>query len=147
MSCYPSPPPDGKSRHAKQRYTTEQGDYIIYAWCDKKMKWQRIQLEFDARFGSTPKRTVQGLQAWYYRMNRRRPVWEQDGQLCFNNKDDLAPQHTSIKTRDRDRLMEPLGIAERYPERAIHYAWVDPETRSKAQDWGAYHFLADNHDQ
>jgi len=34
--------------------------------------------------------------------------------------------------------MEPLGIAQRYPERAIHYSWVDAETKFKAQDWGTY---------
>ncbi|KAF5579620.1 uncharacterized protein FSUBG_13575 [Fusarium subglutinans] len=137
--CYPSPPPDGEGRHINQKYTTEEGDYIIYAWHDKKMKWQRIKQEFAARFGTTPERTIQGLQAWYYRMNQRIPVWDQEGWLCFDNEDDLEPQHVSIKVRERDnqdKPMEPLGIAQRYPERAIHYSWVDAETKFKAQDWG-----------
>ncbi|KAF5592222.1 hypothetical protein FPCIR_5770 [Fusarium pseudocircinatum] len=138
--CYPSPPPDGEGRHINQKYTTEEGDYIIYAWHDKKMKWQRIKQEFAARFGTTPERTIQGLQAWYYRMNQRIPVWDQEGWLCFDNEDDLEPQHVSIKVRERDsqdKPMEPLGIAQRYPERAIHYSWVDAETKFKAQDWAA----------
>ena len=142
--CYPSPPPDGEGRHINQKYTTEEGDYIIYAWHDKKMKWQRIKQEFAARFGTTPERTIQGLQAWYYRMNQRIPVWDQEGWLCFDNEDDLEPQHVSIKVRERDsqdKPMEPLGIAQRYPERAIHYSWVDAETKFKAQDWGAYLLL------
>ncbi|PCD21295.1 hypothetical protein AU210_016261 [Fusarium oxysporum f. sp. radicis-cucumerinum] len=137
---YPSPLPDGEGRHINQKYTTEEGDYIIYAWHDKKMKWQRIKQEFAARFGTTPERTIQGLQAWYYRMNQRIPVWDQEGWLCFDNEDDLEPQHVSIKARERDsqdKLMEPLGIAQRYPERAIHYSWVDAETKFKAQDWAA----------
>ncbi|KAF9772503.1 hypothetical protein IL306_009786 [Fusarium sp. DS 682] len=140
MPCYPSPPPDGEGRHINQKYTTEEGDYIIYAWHDKKMKWQRIKQEFAARFGTTPERTIQGLQAWYYRMNQRIPVWDQEGWLCFDNEDDLEPQHVSIKVRERDsqdKPMEPLGIAQRYPERAIHYSWVDAETKFKAQAWAA----------
>ncbi|KAF4996894.1 hypothetical protein FGRMN_4215 [Fusarium graminum] len=139
MSCYPSPPPDGgEGRHINQKYTTEEGDYIIYAWHDKKMKWLRIKQEFAARFGRTPERTVQGLQAWYYRMNQRIPVWDRDGYLIFDNEDDLEPQHVSIKCRERDsqdKPTEPLGIAQRYPERAIHYSWVDAETKFKARDW------------
>ncbi|KAM0290997.1 hypothetical protein ACHAO9_004524 [Fusarium lateritium] len=141
MSCYPSPPPDGgEGRHINQKYTTEEGDYIIYAWHDKKMKWLRIKQEFAARFGRTPERTVQGLQAWYYRMNQRIPVWDQDGWLCFDNEDDLEPQHVSIKCRERDsqdKPTEPLGIAQRYPERAIHYSWVDAETKFKAREWAS----------
>ncbi|KAJ4190012.1 hypothetical protein NW767_011356 [Fusarium falciforme] len=140
MDCYPSPPPEGENRHINQKYTTEEGDFIIYAWHDKKMKWQRIKQEFAARFGRTPERTVQGLQAWYYRMNLRIPIWDQDGWLCFDNEDDLEPRHVSIKCRERDsqdKPMEPLGLAQRYPERAVNYAWVDPELKLKARDWAA----------
>ncbi|KAJ4141107.1 hypothetical protein NW768_000314 [Fusarium equiseti] len=141
MGCYPSPPPEGgESRHINQKYTTEEGDYIIYAWHDKKMKWQQIKQEFAARFGSTPERTVQGLQAWYYRMNQRIPIWDREGWLCFDNEDDLEPQHVSIKCRERDsqdKPAEPLGLAQRYPERAIHYSWVDPEIKFKSSDWAA----------
>ncbi|RMI97926.1 hypothetical protein BHE90_015352 [Fusarium euwallaceae] len=140
MDCYPSPPPEGENRHINQKYTTEEGDFIIYAWHDKKMKWQRIKQEFASRFGRTPERTVQGLQAWYYRMNLRIPIWDQDGWLCFDNEDDLEPRHVSIKCRERDsqdKPMEPLGLAQRYPERAVNYAWVDPELKLKARDWAA----------
>jgi hypothetical protein len=140
----------GKSRHANQKYTTEEGDYIIYAWHNKKLKWQGIKQEFAVRFGSTPERTVQGLQAWYYRMNQRIPVWDQDGWLCFDNDDDLEPRHVSIKCSKRDsqdKPMETLGIAQRYPERAVHYSWVDPETKFKARDWCTYPLLAHKNDQ
>lgn len=139
LDGYPSPPPDSENRHINQKYTTEEGDFIIYAWHDKKLKWQRIKQDFAAMFGRTPERTVQGLQAWYYRMNQRIPLWEEDGWLIFDNEDDLEPKHISIKCRERDsqdKPMEPLGIAQRYPERAIHYSWVDPETKRKSRDWG-----------
>lgn len=139
LEGYPSPPPDGENRHINQKYTTEEGDFIIYAWHDKKLKWQRIKQDFASMFGRTPERTVQGLQAWYYRMNQRIPLWDQDGWLLFDNEDDLEPKHVSIKCRERDsqdKPMEPLGIAQRYPERAIQYSWVDPELKRKAQDWG-----------
>ncbi|KAH6998532.1 hypothetical protein BKA56DRAFT_29055 [Ilyonectria sp. MPI-CAGE-AT-0026] len=140
MDCYPSPPPEYENRHINQKYTTEEGDFIIYAWHDKKMKWQRIKQEFAVRFGCTPERTVQGLQAWYYRMNQRIPIWDQEGWLCFDNEDELEPQHVSIKCRERDsqdKPMEPLGLAQRYPERAVNYSWVDPELKHKARDWAA----------
>ncbi|OAA74149.1 hypothetical protein ISF_01050 [Cordyceps fumosorosea ARSEF 2679] len=137
---YPSPPPDGENRHINQKYTTEEGDFIIYAWHDKKLKWQRIKQDFAAMFGRTPERTVQGLQAWYYRMNQRIPLWDKDGWLIFENDEDLEPKHISIKCRERDsqdRPMEPLGLAQRYPERAIKYSWVDPEVKRKSRDWAA----------
>ncbi|KAH7170494.1 hypothetical protein EDB81DRAFT_167481 [Dactylonectria macrodidyma] len=140
MDCYPSPPPEGENRHINQKYTTEEGDFIIYAWHDKKMKWQQIKQEFATRFGRTPERTVQGLQAWYYRMNQRIPIWDQEGWLCFDNEDELEPRHVGIKCRERDgqdKPMEPLGLAQRYPERAVNYSWVDPELKHKARDWAA----------
>ncbi|KAJ3532558.1 hypothetical protein NM208_g8387 [Fusarium decemcellulare] len=141
MDCYPSPPPEGENRHINQKYTTEEGDFIIYAWHDKKMKWQRIKQEFATRFGRTPERTVQGLQAWYYRMNQRIPVWDQDGWLCFKNEEDLEPRYMTIKCRSQEKPTEPLGLAQRYPERAINYAWVDPELKLKAEDWGKFSSL------
>ncbi|CAM1505540.1 Fc.00g111770.m01.CDS01 [Cosmosporella sp. VM-42] len=140
MDSYPSPPPEGENRHINQKYTTEQGDFIIYAWHDRKMKWQRIKQEFANMFGREPVRTVQGLQAWYYRMNQKIPIWDKDGWLCFDNEEDLEPKQISIKCRERDshdKPMEPLGLAQRYPERAINYTWVDPELKHKARDWAA----------
>ncbi|KAL7912965.1 hypothetical protein GGI35DRAFT_268341 [Trichoderma velutinum] len=140
MDGYPSPPPDSEGRHINQKYTTEEGDFIIYAWHDRKLKWQRIKQDFASMFGRTPERTVQGLQAWYYRMNQRIPLWDDDGWLIFDNDDDMEPKHISIKCRERDtqdRPMEPLGLAQRYPERAIHYSWVDAETKRKCRDWAS----------
>ena len=139
LDGYPSPPPDGENRHINQKYTTEQGDFIIYAWHDRKLKWQQIKDDFAARFGKTPERTVQGLQAWYYRMNQRIPLWDHDGWLIFDGDDDVEPKYISIKCRDRDsqdKPAEPLGLAQRYPERAMHYSWVSPELKDKCQDWG-----------
>ncbi|KAK5990222.1 hypothetical protein PT974_08488 [Cladobotryum mycophilum] len=140
LDGYPSPPPEGENRHINQKYTTEEGDFIIYAWHDKKLKWQRIKQDFAAMFGRTPERTVQGLQAWYYRMNQRIPLWDEEGWLIFDNEEDLEPKHISIKCRERDnqdKPMEPLGLAQRYPERAIHYNWVDSDTKRKSRDWAA----------
>lgn len=137
-----SPLLDAKNRHINQKYTTEEGDFIIYAWHDRKMKWQRIREEFATLFGRTPERTVQGLQAWYYRMNQRIPVWDNDGWLCFENEDDQEPKHISLKRREResqDKPTAPLGLAQRYPERAIRYSWVDTELKFKAKGWGKHH--------
>lgn len=134
-----SPSSDAEDRHINQKYSTEEGDFIIYAWHEKKMKWVRIQEEFAERFGKIPKRSVQGLQAWYYRMNLRIPVWDAEGWLKFSNEDDLEPRYTSIKCREREghgKNMEQLGLAQRYPERAVLYSWVDSDTKYKAREWG-----------
>lgn len=135
---YPSPPPELENRHCNKKYTTEEGDFIIYAWHDKKQKWQSIQKDFARIFGTTPERTIQGLQAWYYRMNQRIPVWDRDGYLIFDDDDDIEPRYISIKCRERDAVhkSEPLGLAQRYPERAMHYHWVDPEVKRQSRDWG-----------
>jgi len=140
IQSYPSPPPEGEARHINQKYTIEEGDFIIYAWHDKKMKWQMIKQEFATMFGGMPERTVQGLQAWYYRMNLKIPVWDNEGWLVFDNEDDLEPKQVSIKCRERDsqdKPTEPLGLAQRYPERAMHYTWVEPEFKHRARDWAA----------
>ncbi|KAH7233972.1 uncharacterized protein BKA55DRAFT_598156 [Fusarium redolens] len=135
----------GKKRHVNQKYTIEEGDYIIYASQDKKMKWHRIKEEFAKLFGNIPERTVQGLQAWYYRMDQRIPMCDPDGRLCFNNEDDLEPRYINLKICDRGYLVKcigPLGIAQRYPERAVRYSWVDAETKAKARDLELYNIAS-----
>jgi hypothetical protein len=105
---------------------------------------EHVLHEFHHRFSYTPKRTVSGLQAWYYRMNQRIPVWDQDGRLCFDHEDGLESRYTSIRCREHDncdKSVESLGIAKRYPERAIEYEWVDPEIKLRARDSGIRHFL------
>ncbi|KAG7410382.1 hypothetical protein Forpi1262_v014255 [Fusarium oxysporum f. sp. raphani] len=150
MICYPRPAREVKKRHVNQKYTIEEGDYIIYASQDKKMKWHRIKEEFAKLFGNIPERTVQGLQAWYYRMDQRIPMCDPDGRLCFNNEDDLEPRYINLKICDRGYLVKcigPLGIAQRYPERAVQYSWVDAETKAKARDLGTYPLLLHNDDR
>jgi hypothetical protein len=157
--------PESEGRHINQKYTTEQGDYIIYAWHDKKLKWAAIKEEFASMFGRTPERTVQGLQAWYYRMNKEIPVWDDDGWLIFEHEDAVEPKCVSIKRRQREvkcqscimaqgnnkmkkdaeglwreegcqcKQLGPLGLAQRYPERLVHYPWVDSELKRKARNW------------
>lgn len=164
--CMP-PSPEAEGRHINQKYTTEQGDYIIYAWHDKKLKWAAIKEEFASMFGKTPERTVQGLQAWYYRMNKEIPVWDDDGWLIFEHEDAVEPKCVSIKRRQREvkcepctmaqgssnlkkdpeglwreegcrcKQLGPLGLAQRYPERLVLYPWVDTELKRKARNWAS----------
>ncbi|KAF4429378.1 hypothetical protein FACUT_9121 [Fusarium acutatum] len=133
--------PDVNSKYrSNQKYTTEEGDFIIYARHDRNMKWSCIVEEFATMFGHSPPRTIQGLQGWHYRMNNQIPVWDADGWLCFDHDDDCEPRQISIKSRERYMYLQPgesLGIAQRYPERAVHYAWVDPKTKLMAKDWAA----------
>ncbi|KAF4459932.1 hypothetical protein FALBO_13305 [Fusarium albosuccineum] len=129
---------DRRHRRFNPKYTTEEGDFIIYALHDKKMKWQQIHREFNDIFGNKYERTLPGLQAWYYRMNQRIPVWDEDGFLCFENEDDLEPRQESIKCwnrGDQERDGGSLGLGQRYPERAVTYHWVDAELRARARDW------------
>ncbi|KAF5571649.1 hypothetical protein FPCIR_14412, partial [Fusarium pseudocircinatum] len=132
-----SPDVDSSYR-TSQKYTIEQGDFIIYARHDRKLNWSSVVREFANQFGNTPQRTIQGLQAWHYRINNQIPVWDEDGWLCFDHDDDEKPRQISIKARERHMYLHPgesLGIASRYPERAIHYTWVDPMTKLVAKDW------------
>ncbi|KPA38035.1 hypothetical protein FLAG1_09143 [Fusarium langsethiae] len=55
-----------KSRHVNQRYSHNEQTYILSS-CLAKMTWKHIKCGFDERFGTKPERTIQGLQAWYYR--------------------------------------------------------------------------------
>lgn len=126
-------------RHINQKYSTEEGDWIIYAMHEEGLKWNACKEAFARRFGTTPHRSVQGLQAWYYRMNGRIPVWDADGWLCFDNEDEIEPKYVAIKCRSRDAVgssSEQLGLIQRYPERAIQYDWVGIEHKYKARDWG-----------
>ncbi|KAM3452283.1 hypothetical protein NHJ6243_009399 [Beauveria neobassiana] len=138
LEGYPSSPPDGEIGHINQKYTIEEGDFIIYSWHDKKLPWQRIKEDFASMFRRTPKRTVQGLQALYYRMNQRIPLWGESGLLVFEIDEDLEPKHISLRCREhdsQDHPMEALGLAQRYPERAINYTWVDADVKGKSHDW------------
>ncbi|KAF5623025.1 hypothetical protein F52700_10337 [Fusarium sp. NRRL 52700] len=132
--------PDVDASHrTSQKYTIEQGDFIIYARHDRKLNWSSVVREFAKQFGNTPQRTIQGLQAWHYRINNQIPVWDEAGWLCFDHEDDEKPRQISIKARERHMYLHPgesLGIASRYPERAVHYPWVDPMTKLLAKDWG-----------
>lgn len=139
-SGYPSPPlednaqQDGEAPHINKKYTTEEGDFIIYALNDKKQKWATIKRDFATIFGSIPQRTMSGLQAWYYRMNLRIPVWDEQGWLIFDNEEDEEPRTIAIKCRQK--ASEGMGLAQRYPERLIQYSWADEASKLEARDWG-----------
>ena len=138
-SCLRSPSVDERNSHGNQQYSVEEGDFIIYARHDKRFKWSRVEQEFAALFGQTPKRSAQGLQAWHYRMNNHIPVWDEDGWLCFDTEDSDKPSEIDIKSHrlsNHGQSSELLGIAQRYPERAVTYKWVDAETKKQAKDWG-----------
>ena len=60
-----------------RKYTPEQGNWIIDAFVVKKMSWKTIKENYNIQFPSTPERTEQGLQAWYYRQRKKesQSVW------------------------------------------------------------------------
>ncbi|OAA65077.1 hypothetical protein LEL_10524 [Akanthomyces lecanii RCEF 1005] len=120
------------------RYTIEEGDFIIYAFCDKKLSWYTIHKEFTAKFRRDPERSVQALQAWFYRTNQQIPVWDQDGALVFESDTDMEPKQKSSRCNSQGRAINTPGLAQRYPERAVHYDWVDPDLKLAMSAWGGY---------
>lgn len=138
---YPHAQPKVNNKHCNKKYTVEEGDFVIYLWHDKKLKWEQVRDEFARVFGSEPMRTTQGLQAWYYRMNGVIPCWNKDGYLIFDSDDILEPRTRTIKVRDKDKSevsSEPLGLAQRYPERGMAYPWVEHKDKIAMSDWGKY---------
>lgn len=100
--------------------------------------------DYAREFGSKPIRTIQGLQAVYYRMNNNIPVWDRDGWLVYDDEDAEDPSKVSIKCRQKDqgqKAVVELGLAHRYPERAVTYRWVDPETKHHCREWGEFKYL------
>lgn len=74
-------------------------------------------------------------------MNQSIPEWDRDGWLVFEDDYALEPKQYAQKCRERDSNREPhklIGLEQRYPERAIGYDWVDPETKARCQDWGKF---------
>ncbi|KAG5993081.1 hypothetical protein E4U52_002296 [Claviceps spartinae] len=131
--------PDGENGHINEKYTTEQGDFIIYAVHDLALDWKQVEEEYAALFGTRPRRNRQGVQGWYYRSNYHIPVWDSDGRLIFNDENDPEPQHQTIKCRDavkdKRKTRLGLGLGQRYPERAIKYHWVSPQLKRQWRDW------------
>ncbi|KAG6062016.1 hypothetical protein E4U32_002698 [Claviceps aff. humidiphila group G2b] len=131
--------PDGENGHINEKYTTEQGDFIIYAVHDLALDWKQVEEEYAALFGTRPRRNRQGVQGWYYRSNYHIPVWDSDGRLIFNDENDPEPQHQTIKCRDavkdKRKTRLGLGLGQRYPERAMKYHWVSPQLKRQWQDW------------
>ncbi|KAG6295626.1 hypothetical protein E4U09_002071 [Claviceps aff. purpurea] len=131
--------PDGENGHINEKYTTEQGDFIIYAVHDLAMDWKQVEEEYAALFGTRPRRNRQGVQGWYYRSNYHIPVWDSDGRLIFDSENDPEPRQQSIKCRDaakdKRKARLGLGLGQRYPERAIKYHWVSPQLKRKWQNW------------
>lgn len=137
-SGYPSPPPEEGGPHINKKYTTEEGDFIIYAVLDKRQKWNTLTRDFARIFGTAPERTTSGLQAHYYRMNQKIPVWNEQGWLVFEKEEDEEPKTIEIKCRDR-AAAEGFGLAQRYPERMVEYHWVEESAKLEARDWGKYY--------
>jgi hypothetical protein len=121
-------------RYDDEPYTEEEGDYILYAYCDRRRAWKEIVEEFTSMFGEKRRRTLGSLQTHFYLMNQRIPEWDKQGFLKFDNEHDLKPKQFSCKSRKVN--VKHLGLGERYPERAIHYKWVEEADKIRWKDWG-----------
>ncbi|KAL7940549.1 hypothetical protein V8C42DRAFT_349408 [Trichoderma barbatum] len=49
----------------------------------------------------------------------------------------MEPEYIKLDNKDKDtpQLKELFGLANRSPERAMGYSWVDTETKKKSCDW------------
>lgn len=132
--------PPGETKQFNKRYTTEQGDFIVYALHDLGLSWDKIEEGFPQVFPQAPKRTKAGLQAWYYRLNLKVPVWDKEGWLIFDSDAAVEPRTTAVKCRamEREHGAGAVGLSQRYPERLVMYEWVDDAAKQQAQDWGEY---------
>ncbi|SPJ80248.1 uncharacterized protein FTOL_08640 [Fusarium torulosum] len=140
MVYSPTPLSQGnKKRRKNPDYTKEEGDFIIYTWYDRGIRdWIAIHDAFARQFDEAPERSQGALISLYYRLEKRIPVWDEEGKLCFDNEDDIEPrfvEKAGCEAGNECQHMKSIGLAQRYPERAINYSWVDLETKCMAQDW------------
>ena len=126
------------TQHYTKQYTAEEGDFIIYCRHERELSWEKVESEFARLFGSDPPRSQFSLQAYYYKLNANVPCWDSQGYLIFEDNI-VKPKTRKIKNSDRERQgvnAEPLGLAQRYPERGKDYSWVEDKDKNAMSEWG-----------
>ncbi|RYP92685.1 hypothetical protein DL770_001198 [Monosporascus sp. CRB-9-2] len=115
--------------HLNVKYITEELDFIRYHRCDRPSKWEELTASYNARFHL--RRGRQGVQGGLYRQNDGQvPHLVDNGRrLHFLPNGHVTPSKTKIRHQKDKRL---FGLVALFPERAMHYSWVDPESRQEA---------------
>ncbi|KAG6225061.1 hypothetical protein E4U26_003316 [Claviceps purpurea] len=136
---YPHVPKNCPPNRNNQKYTIEEGDYIVYAREDLSLSWPQVATAFANLFHEGRHvRRLGGLQGWYYRDNVVIPDCDSDGRLVFEatKKEGPKPRLRNIKCRHRKPPRTGFGLGYRHPERGMDYEWVQPDHRRQFQDWG-----------
>ncbi|RYP17091.1 hypothetical protein DL765_004710 [Monosporascus sp. GIB2] len=115
--------------HLNVKYITEELDFIRYHRCDRPTKWKELTESYNAQFHLRRRR--QGVQGGLYRQNDGQvPHLVDDGRrLDFLPNGHVAPSKTKIRDQKDKKLFRLVAL---FPERAMHYSWVDPESRQEA---------------
>ncbi|RYP47802.1 hypothetical protein DL768_006211 [Monosporascus sp. mg162] len=115
--------------HLNVKYITEELDFIRYHRCDRPSKWKDLTESYNAQFHLRRRR--QGVQGGLYRQNDGQvPHLVDNGRrLHFLPNGHVTPSKTKIRKQKNKRL---FGLVALFPERAMHYNWVDPESRQEA---------------
>ncbi|KAI1128542.1 hypothetical protein F5Y10DRAFT_291963 [Nemania abortiva] len=138
----PSPPREVKRRrvqspettHCNIKYNLEELDYIRYQRVDLQMKWHQVEASFTTMFPMVvfPKpRKAQGLQGVNYRQNKFLPNIK-NGRLVFMDNGHVEP--VCVKTRDQTERKDFYTLVYLFPERAMHYLWVQHPDRERAAE-------------
>ncbi|RYP83205.1 hypothetical protein DL769_001401 [Monosporascus sp. CRB-8-3] len=117
--------------HLNVKYITEELDFIRYHRCDRPSKWKELTELYNAKFHLRRRR--QGVQGGLYRQNDGQvPHLVDNGRrLDFLPNGHVTPSKTKIRYQKNKRL---FGLVALFPERAMHYSWVDPESRQEAAE-------------
>ncbi|RYP04717.1 hypothetical protein DL764_004267 [Monosporascus ibericus] len=115
--------------HLNVKYMTEELDFIRYHRCDRPSKWDELTVSYNAKFHLRRRRL--GVQGGLYRQNDGQvPHLVDNGRrLDFLPNGHVTPSKTKIRKQKDKRL---FGLVALFPERAMHYSWVDPESRQEA---------------
>ena len=117
--------------HKIRRYTIEQTDFLIYCVHEQRMSWGNIHKIFPLYFPSSPRRGLRSLRCAYSRLNKNVPAYSHYGELIFDHDLAIHPLYVDITSRNKEDI-KPIGLAQRYPDRAALYPWVDVVTKTRA---------------
>jgi hypothetical protein len=100
-------------------------------------QWEDVVVLFNKQFppAAGEKRTRMGIQARYYRNNKRIPVMDQSGLAAFDA--DGRRREESCKVREQTQKKgRRIGLLDSFPERAMLYSWVDEAHRRLVEPRG-----------
>ncbi|RYP63376.1 hypothetical protein DL771_009312 [Monosporascus sp. 5C6A] len=117
--------------HLNVKYITEELDFIRYHRYDRRSNWKELTASYNAQFHL--RREKQGVQGGLYRQNDGQVphLVDKGRRLHFLPNGHVTPSTTKIRGQKDKRLFRLVAL---FPERAMHYSWLDPESRKEAAE-------------